>query len=77
MSSDSTGEIYVLQRAEMTTLDGGGNPSQTPLGTGTLVTGETNRPNAATRTGTGEQGIVMLLAAAGMSVVAGAMLFAA
>ncbi|KAB5583127.1 hypothetical protein GE09DRAFT_291680 [Coniochaeta sp. 2T2.1] len=58
MSSDATGEIYVLQRAEMTALggggggEGGGGPSTT-TGGGTLVTGTaapSSSPNAAAST---------------------------
>ncbi|KAB5566468.1 hypothetical protein GE09DRAFT_1106924 [Coniochaeta sp. 2T2.1] len=60
MSSDATGEIYVLQRAEMTALGGGGGGdgeggggSSTTTGGGTLVTGTaapSSSPNAAAST---------------------------
>lgn len=49
MSSDATGEIYVLQRAEFTATGGGGSSSSTSGG-GTLVTSTatgSSTPNAA------------------------------
>lgn len=80
MSSDSTGEIYVLRRAEMTALDGTGPSSTAGTGAGgTLVTpAASNTPNAAASMRSGpEQGIVMVLAALALSLVGGAMVFAA
>jgi hypothetical protein len=52
MTSDATGEIYVLQRAELTATGGGtgGSSSSSTSGGGTMVTSTTassSTPNAA------------------------------
>lgn len=55
MSSDSTGEIYVLQRSEMSATGGGETGTGTGSGTGTLVT-PTSSPNLAQRSGRNRPG---------------------
>lgn len=74
MSSDSTGEIYVLQRAEMSATGGGTEPGTgTGSGTGTLVT-PTSSPNLAPRSGRnrpGEEAIFLTGLAVALSMVCG------
>jgi len=80
MSSDSTGEIWVLQKAEVTAL--GDVPSGTSSGGGTLVTSTDpvrtgGNPNVAARSGRGRpgaNGLLLALAAAILSVVGGALM---
>ncbi len=75
MTSDSTGEIYVLQKADMTAL--GGNPT----GSGTLVTStSSSSPNVGPRSARsrpGDQSLWLALAAVALSVVGGAMFIVA
>ena len=77
MSSDSTGEIYVLQRSEMSATDGGGGETGTGTssGTGTLVTPtSSSSPNLAPRSGRnrpGGEAIFLTGLAVALSVVCG------
>jgi len=80
MSSDATGEIYVLQRGEMTATGGGGT-STSGSGGGTLVT-STSAPtgNIGARSGRNRldtSGMLAAVAAGALSLVGGAMLVAA
>lgn len=71
MSSDSTGEIYVLQRSEMSAT--GGSETGTATGTGTLVT-PTSSPNLAPRSSRsrpGGEAIFLTGLAVALSVVCG------
>lgn len=71
MSSDSTGEIYVLQRSEMSAT--GGTETGTGTGTGTLVT-PTSSPNLApgsNRNRPGGEAIFLTGLAVALSVVCG------
>ncbi len=74
MTSDSTGELYVLQKAEMTAL---GNPTSS----GTLVTStSTSSSNIGPRSARnhpGEHGLWLAAAAVALSIVGGAMFIAA
>lgn len=82
VSSDSTGEIYVLQRAEVSTASGGDGGSggggaggtSTASGGGTLVT-PTAEPNLAARSARGRPGgeaLGLACLAAALSVACGA-----
>lgn len=77
MTSDATGEIYVLHRVEMSATDGGGSGgggTSTSGGGGTLVTSTTtNSPNAAAGRGVarGESWLLVGLTV-GLSIVGGA-----
>ncbi|KAK2597640.1 hypothetical protein N8I77_012417 [Diaporthe amygdali] len=76
MSSDSTGEIYVLQQNEMSATDGGTPTSTgTSSGTGTLVTStSTTSPNLAPRSSRsrpGGEAIFLTGLAVALSVVCG------
>jgi len=76
MSSDSTGEIWVLQKADVTAL---GGPGGTSSGGGTLVT-STNAANLAARSGRshpGGESLLLAITAAAFSLVWGALLVAA
>ncbi|KAI7786083.1 hypothetical protein LA080_004937 [Diaporthe eres] len=74
MSSDSTGEIYVLQRSEMSAT-GDGTETGTGTGTGTLVTPTSSTsPNLAPRSGRnrpGGEAIFLTGLAVALSVVCG------
>ncbi len=76
VSSDSTGEIYVLQKADMTALGGG-----SATGSGTFVTstagGLSNVGARSGRNRLGDHGVWMACAAVALSLVGGAMLVAA
>jgi len=83
MSSDATGEIYVLQRVEMSATGGGGGGggSSTSSGGGTLVTSTTtgtSTPNAAAGSvpGSGEGWLLVTLTLA-LSLFGGAFFVAA
>jgi glucose/arabinose dehydrogenase len=90
MSSDATGEVYVLQRVEVSATEGGGagggaggggGGSTTASGGGTLVTSTapgTSTPNAAAGlvSGRGERWLLIALTLA-LSVVGGAFLVVA
>jgi hypothetical protein len=81
MSSDATGEIYVLQRGEMTAT-GGGDGSSSSSASGTLVTSSTptTSPNVAprsTRSRIGAAALVWTFLAVALSIVGGAFLVAA
>lgn len=76
MSSDSTGEIYVLQQNEMSATDGGTpTGTGTSSGTGTLVTStSTTSPNLAPRSSRsrpGGEAIFLTGLAVALSVVCG------
>lgn len=71
MSSDSTGEIYVLQRSDMSAT--GGTETGTATGTGTLVT-PTSSPNLAPRSSRnrpGDEAIFLAGLAVALSMVCG------
>lgn len=73
MSSDSTGEVYALQRSEMSSTGGGTESGGTATGTGTLVT-PTSNPNLAPRSGRsrpGGEAIFLTGLAVALSVVCG------
>ena len=82
MSSDSTGEIWVLQKGEMTAL---GGPSGTSTGGGTLITstdaaGAGGNPNLAPRSTRGRPGgdsLLLAVVAVALSLVGGVMIVAA
>lgn len=73
MSSDSTGEIYVLQRSDMSAT--GGTETGTGTGTGTLVTPTSSTsPNLAPRSSRnrpGDEAIFLTGLAVALSVVCG------
>ncbi|KAI3395227.1 hypothetical protein diail_1653 [Diaporthe ilicicola] len=75
MSSDSTGEIYVLQRSDMSATGGTATATGTSSGTGTLVTSTSStRPNVAPRSSRnrpGGEAIFLAGLAVGLSVVCG------
>ncbi|OIW24899.1 soluble quino protein glucose dehydrogenase [Coniochaeta ligniaria NRRL 30616] len=83
MSSDATGEIYVLQRAEMTATGGGGGGGggSSTSGGGTLVTSTattSTTPNAAARQAPGKGlGWLVVTLTLSLSVVGGAFLVVA
>lgn len=73
MSSDSTGEVYVLQRSEMSATGGTETGTGTGSGTGTLVT-PTSSPNLARRSSRnrpGEEVIFLTGLAVALSMVCG------
>lgn len=78
MTSDATGEIYVLRRAEVSasgTGGGGGGTSTGGGGGGTLVTSTSkSSPNAAAGMGvaTGESGLLLVALTIALSAVGGA-----
>jgi hypothetical protein len=77
MTSDSTGEIYVLQRSDMSAT--GGKETGTGTETGTLVT-PTSSPNMApgsSRNQPGGEGIFLTGLAVALSVVCGVFFTAA
>lgn len=72
MSSDATGEVYVLQQAEVSTT--GTTPTSSASVTGTLVTSSTS-PNLAARSARsrpGEEGLWLSCLAVALSIVGGA-----
>lgn len=75
MSSDSTGEIYVLQRFEMSATGCTGTATGTSSGTGTLVTSTSSTsPNVAPRSSRnrpGGEAIFLTGLAVALSVVCG------
>lgn len=74
LSSDATGEIYVLQQAEISTSGGGGGETPTSSSSGTLVT-PTTSPNVAPRSARnrpGPESIWLTGAAVALSLVCGA-----
>lgn len=76
MSSDSTGEVYVLQRSEASATGGGGETgTATATGTGTLVTptssGSANLAPRSGRNRPGGEAIFLTGLAVALSVVCG------
>lgn len=77
MTSDSTGEVYVLQQAEVTATGGGEGGSSTTSAPGTLVTGNNSGTNAnlaprSTRNRPDGESIWLAGLAVALSVVGGA-----
>jgi glucose/arabinose dehydrogenase len=81
MSSDATGEIYVLQRAEFTATGGGGGGGSSTTSGGTLVTStstSTSTSNAAARPLPGMgQGWLLVTLPLVLSVISGTLIFVA